>query len=215
VDSLSVAILVPVLARPHRVAPLLESIAAATPEPYRVLFICDRHDREEHQAIDAVGGDRVTFEGGWARKINRGCALTDEPLVVLAADDLSFRPRWLERATAAMTDGVQVVGLNDLIPRPRRPEHATHFLLTREAAEMPCLDGSRGPVCEAYGHWRTDDELIATASKRGMYRYAPDAILEHIGHPMLGGPDDETYAKGRASARRDNRIFRHRERLWS
>lgn len=212
---MSVAILVPVLNRPQNVKPLLDSIRASTPQPHRVLFICDPGDIAEQDAIAREGGWMISPGGTYAQKINAGCKATDEPLVMFAADDLRFHPGWLTAALAAMTGGVQVVGLNDLIDRPLRPEHATHFLVTRAAASLPCIDGGRGPLCEGYGHWRTDDELIATATKRGMYAYEAAAVVEHF-HPMTGAaPDDATYRKGRATARRDGRLFLRRAHLWT
>ncbi len=210
-----VAVLVPVLARPQNVAPLLASIRESTPEPYRVLFLCDPHDVAERDAIAREGGWVLSPGGTYAAKINAGVEATDEPYVLLAADDVRPRAGWLAAAITAMRGGAQVVGLNDGIARPARPEHATHFLLTRAAAELPCIDGARGPLCERYGHWRTDDELIATATKRGMYAYAADALVEHVDHPMIGGADDDTYRKGRATARQDSRTFMRRSRLWA
>jgi hypothetical protein len=50
-----VAVLVPVLGRPHRVEPLMRSLAEATPSPYRLLFICDPTDRDEMNAIAGAG----------------------------------------------------------------------------------------------------------------------------------------------------------------
>lgn len=210
----SIAVLVPVLNRPRNVAPLLKSIRETTPGA-TVLFIADPHDKAEHEAIYAAGGQLISPGGNYAHKINTGARTTTEPLLVLAADDLRFRSGWLEAAQATMTDGVQVVGLNDLIPRPLRPDHATHFLMTREAANLPCLDKSPGPLYEGYRAWRVDDELIVTATLRGMYAYAPGALVEHL-HPMAGkAADDATYRKGRATARIDSRIFHRRMARWT
>lgn len=212
---MSVAILVPVLARPHRVEPLLASIAAATPEPYRVLFVCDPDDRGERAAVDAAGGEQITVDGGYALKINRAVRGTDDPLVFLAADDLDFQPGWFEAAQAQIAAGAAVVGVNDLIPRrPGREGHATHFLMTREYAELPTLDGERGPLCERYHHSFCDDELIATATHRGAYAYADGSHVRHL-HPMAGGADDETYRKGRARFRLDRKLFGRRSALWT
>lgn len=213
---MSLAILVPVLDRPHYVRPLLDSIERATSQPYRVLFLCDPGDTAEQDAIAAVGGWMLSPGGTYAAKINAGVRATSEPLILLAADDVRPHPGWLQSARAAMTSGAQVVGLEDLIPRPHRPRHATHFLMTREYAQRPCIDGFPGPLHEGYMHWRIDDELMATATKRGCYAYAPDAILEHVGHPMLpNGVDDETYRKGRANARMDGKRFMRRAHLWA
>lgn len=207
------AILVPVLERPHRVRPLLNAIREATSVPYRVLFLADPGDRVEQDAIAAAGGWMLSPGGPYAAKINHGVRATTEPWLLFGADDAEPRPGWFEAATAT---GAQVIGLNDLILRPNRPEHATHFLVSREAATLPCIDGSPGPLCEQYAHWRTDDELIATAKRRGMYAYAPDAIVEHVGHPMLpDGVDDETYRKGRATARLDGKRFARRTHMWT
>lgn len=212
---MSVALLIPVLRRPQNVKPLLDSIRESTTVPYRTLFIADPGDIEEQDAIAAEGGWMISPGGNYASKIRAGVEATDEPYVLLGADDIRPRRGWFEAARAAMNRRVQVVGLNDLIARPQRPNHATHFLMTREAAELPTIDGMRGPLCDLYRHWWTDDELIATATKRGMYAYCRTARVEHVNHPMIGGADDATYQKGRATARRDARTFHRRRHLWT
>lgn len=212
---MSLAVLVPVLERPQNVAPLLEALRESTPQPWRCLFIADPDDVAEQDAIAREGGWMLAPGGSYAAKIRAGVQATDEPLILLAADDLRPHAGWLEAARAAMIDGVQVVGLNDLIPRPHRLGHTTHFLMTREYAERPCIDGSPGPLYLGYSAWRVDDELIATATARGRYVYAEDAIVEHL-HPIVGkSPDDPTYQKGRAAARLDGKRFMRRQHLWA
>lgn len=215
---MNVAILVPVLARPHRVRPLLESIASATSEPYQLVFIADPDDREERDAITDAGAEMLTVDGGYAAKINTGVRATNAPLVFSGADDLNFYPGWLEHARAAIERGADVVGVNDLIPRGR--EHATHFLMTREYAQRPCIDGEPGPFSIAYHHWYCDDELIATAQHRNAYAYARDSVVEHL-HPFGRADDgarkatwDATYERGAARKRLDRRTFLHRSCLW-
>lgn len=210
------AILVPVLDRPHRVAPLLQSITSATPSPPRVIFICDPDDRAERDAVAAAGAEELVVTGGYARKINTAVEATDEPLLFLAADDLNFHPGWLEAANAELQGETGVVGVNDLIARrPGREGHATHFLIARWYAVLPTINGGRGPLCESYAHNFVDDELIATASRRGAYVYAPNAHVQHE-HPMnMTAPDDETYRRGRATFRQDRRLFLRRQRLWT
>lgn len=207
--------LVPVLGRPHRVEPLLASIAASTLRPCRVVFIADPDDVAEQEAVRTATGELLIVDGGYAAKINAAVRSTDEPLLFLGADDLTPQPGWLEAATAAMAAGAEVVGVNDMIPRrASRCGHATHFLVTRQYAERPALDGGRGPLCEEYAHNFVDDELIATAKRRGVYTYAADALVRHD-HPMSGGADDDTYRKGRAAFHRDRKIFERRRRLWT
>lgn len=212
------AVLVPVLRRPHRVAPLLDAIETTTPGA-RVLFLADAADRPELDAIAAAlprAGLRVDVDrqgGNYAAKINRGVRATDEPYVFSAADDLEPQAGWLEAAIAAIEGRVQVVGVNDLIERDRR--HATHFLFARAYAEQPTIDGRRGPFFEGYNHWWTDNELIATARHRRAYGYAADAYVLHL-HPMADrAADDSTYRRGRARSQRDRQIFERRRHLWT
>lgn len=212
---MSLAILVPVLNRPGNVAPLLASIAATTPEPYRVLFIADPDDRAQREAINAAGAHTLVQRGGYATKINTAVAATNELFVFLAADDLRFQPGWLEAAKAYMSGATMVVGVNDLIERPERRGHATHFLITRAYATLPTIDGRRGPLHEGYTHNFVDDELIATARHRNTYAYAQDAHVQHL-HPMNDtAPDDPTYRQGRRHYHRDRRLFARRARLWT
>jgi glycosyltransferase involved in cell wall biosynthesis len=210
--SKGIAVLVPVLGRPQNVKPLLESIAATTPAPYRVLFLADPGDRAEQDALALAGAWFLSPGGSYAKKIRVGVEATDEPYVVLAADDVVAHPGWLEAALAKVAEGAHAVGLNDL--RPRGWETATHFLLTREYAERPTIDGGPGPL-HHYTHNFCDRELIETAKRRGVYAYAADARFEHRHHLDGHAPLDTTYAKGQASFRQDARLFARRTRLWA
>lgn len=219
---MSLAILVPVLNRPHRVKPLLDSIEASTPGHPAVLFLTDGcgadYEEIERQEDDHPGVFvLVNPDGGsYAQKINRGVELTSSSHVFLAADDLDFKPGWFHAAVVAMDSGAEVVGVNDLLRRrPRRRLHATHFLMTREYAQQPCLDGGRGPCSEAYAHNFVDDELIATATARGVYTYAPDSHVEHRHWMNQAAEMDATYEKGCSTFEADRRIFEKREALWA
>lgn len=211
-----VVILVPVLARPHRVARLLENIAGATPQPHRVLFLCDPGDQAEQDAIRVAGGEMLTPGGSYAQKINRGAAATDEPLLFLAADDLRFHDGWLPAAAALISDQVSVVGTNDLgNRRVLAGEHSTHSLVARCYLERGTIDETGKLLHEGYRHNFCDTEFIQTARARGAYAHAPDSIVEHL-HPDWGKADrDRTYAKGRATFRVDRRTFARRSRLWT
>lgn len=220
-------ILVPVLDRPHRVAPLLDSIEAATSRA-RVVFLTDSFDvgerraiTREHEARHSDDGLRINERpegGGYAEKINSGVAYPriPESLLFLGADDLVFESGWFEAAMAHMVEGIEVVGVNDLLPRRRRRRrHATHFLMTRKYAERPTIDGGRGPLSETYTHCCVDDELIATATARGVYAYAEDSHVRHL-HWMNGGAEvDATYQRGIDSIEADKELFHEREHLWA
>lgn len=209
---LELVVLVPVLKRPQNVVPLLDSIRRTTPEA-RVVFICDAFDRHEIEAVDAAKAERLIVTGNYAKKINRGISHTDEPLIFLGADDLRFQRHWFDHAKTAIERGSEVVGVNDLIPRRRT--HTTHFLITRDYAHRGLIDGRPGVLCEDYRHSFVDDELIGTATSRGLYSYVRRSKVKHL-HPMARTADlDETYEKGLATIPLDQRIFKKRESLWT
>lgn len=209
-----VVVIVPVLGRPQRVQPFCDALYEHSPVgAVRALFVADSHDRAELDAIAASGEDVLIHDGNYAAKVNAAVVLTTEPLLFFAADDLRFRAHWLRNAQRRLTDAVQVVGVNDMLRRRRR--HATHFLVTRDYAQLPTIDGEPGPLSTAYQHSFVDDEFIATATKRGAYAYAIDAHVEHL-HPMGGlAVDDATYRKGRDTFKADRRVFQQRFPLWA
>lgn len=210
--SADLVVVVPVLDRPHRVAPTIEGFARTAPG-CRVLFVADPDDADELAALRKAGAEFIAPGGNYASKIRAGVEHTSEPLIFTAADDLEPQDGWLEAAYVATASGSEVIGVNDLVPRQR--EHATHFLLTRGYAETPAIDGSPGPFFEGYSHWFCDDELIATARARGLYAYAAFSHVRHL-HPFAGtADDDETYRRGRANRRADRRLFRQRSHLWT
>lgn len=190
---------------------VLDGFRRTTPEA-RVCFVTDPDDRPEIDAIEAAGGEILcSLKANYAAKINTAVEKTAEPLIFLGADDLIPSEGWLEAALAYMHDGIGVVGVNDHIQRGRR--HATHFLITREYAELPVITGERGPLCEMYDHSCVDDELIATAKYRSAYAYAEDAVVIHL-HPDNGtAAIDDTYRKGRSRIRDDRRLWKSRS-IW-
>lgn len=215
-----VVIVVPVLGRPHRVVPLLESIEAATPEPHRVLFVADVGDAAERAALEAAGADHITIEGRgtYARKINLAARSSVEPLIFTAADDLHFHSGWFAAASAKLSGPVRVVGTNDLgNPRTMSGEHSTHTLIARSYVDDPggVIDGRPGMVLhEGYPHEYCDDEFVQTAKARGVYAHALDAHVEHL-HFLWGkAEDDATYKRGRSRSSYGRSLYRRRRRLW-
>ncbi len=219
-DSRSLAILVPVLRRPHRVAHLLASAKAATPSA-RVLFIASPGDEAEHDAVRAAGGDLLVIArphgpGDYAAKINAGHRHTTEPLLFLGADDIDFHPGWFEAAVARMTGPAGVVGTNDLgNDRVMRGEHATHSLVSRFYADRGTIDEPGKVLHEGYPHEFVDDEFVATAKYRGAWAFASDAVVEHL-HPLWGkAPTDDLYDAHAERMRLGRRVYQRRCRLWT
>jgi glycosyltransferase involved in cell wall biosynthesis len=214
-----VAILVPVLNRPHQVARLLDSIEAATPEPHRVLFLATYGDDDEISAIAAAGAQvwLLNEPGTYVRKINAGFAVCDEDVFFAAADDLAFHPGWYPAALAKLTGRCEVVGTNDLgNRRVQAGRHATHNLFTRRYIEQRggTVDGPGLVLHEGYHHWYCDDEFVETARHRGVWRFARSSVVEHL-HPLFGKGDmDDTYTLGREHNAEDRVRYRERRHLW-
>lgn len=213
-----VTILVPVLDRPQNVAPLVDSIRAATPEPHEILFLLDAGDTAEIDAVEALdlNGLIIGTAPTYPEKINEGFLWSRAPWVMQGADDLRYYPGWLAAALRAAGDRYGVVGTNDLHnPRVLGGYHSTHSLIRREYVEKYGLaDGARGVMFEGYRHTFCDDELVATAQHRGQFVHCHDSRVEHL-HPYFGGAEmDDTYAKGMKTRFLDEVTFSRRGYLW-
>jgi glycosyltransferase involved in cell wall biosynthesis len=218
-----IALLIPVLARPARAAPLVESIHAATTVEHEIVFLCSPGDDEEIEAAEATG-ERVIVTpfrqgpGDYARKINLGIERTDAPWVFQGADDLRFHAGW-DRAALAI--GAPVTGTNDLgNPLVQRGAHATHSLISREYAEEHGTIDGPGALHEGYHHCWVDNELVETAAARRAWRSARRAHVEHRHHIWRdrgGGrkaKDDATYQRGQEGYTEDYALFVERRPLW-
>lgn len=216
-----VAILVPLLRRPWRVAPLLGSITATTTVPHQVVFACTPSDLATIDAVHTAGYKPLLVDrhrkGDYARKIQAGIDATDTPFVFTGADDLKFHPHWFEKARAKMVDGIGVVGTNDLAnPRVVAGEHATHSLVARWYCELGTIDEPGVLLHHGYVHEFVDDELVGTAKKRGAWAFAADSHVEHL-HPIYNPavPMDEMYADQRRRMGVSRTLYTRRRALWT
>lgn len=225
----SVVIVVPVLGRPERVRPLVESAEAATRgHDVCVFFVVSPSDELERGEIrnvmrssPIVNALDVEWEPGradYARKINAGFAVTEEEFVFLGADDLRFHDGWLDKALDVhAATGACVIGTNDDgNPAVKSGRHATHSLVHRDYGACGTIDepDSGKLLCDLYDHNWVDNEFVATAHHRGAFAMALDSHVEHE-HPHWGkGTDDATYRKGQARFAEDRALFQRRSRLW-
>lgn len=211
-----VAVIVPVMGRPHHAAPFMTSLQASTGLA-TAYAVCDPGD---HEAVTAWrrAGARLIFTDGtqntFAQKVNRAFRKTNEPWVLLVGSDVHFWPGWLDHAEhVAHAFGAKVTGTNDLgNPRVLDGEHATHMLISRAYIDETgaSWDGP-GNVChEGYGHWFVDDEIVTAAKQRGVWTMALGSRIEHI-HPAFGKADhDDVYALGEKSVEADRALFLER-----
>jgi glycosyltransferase involved in cell wall biosynthesis len=217
--DLACVIIIPVLGRPHRVAPLLKDIEAATPEPHRALFVADVDDPDEIQALEDAGAEYITVDRprNYSAKINAAYRATTEPVLLAAADDLHFHPGWLTAALAHLSETVCVVGTNDMgNPRVMKGEHSTHTLFTREYIETRSgvIDRPNTVMNEDYPHDYCDDEFVGTAKARKCFAMAFDSYVEHLHHAWGKGEKDAVYVKAEAMRRTGRRLFIRRRALW-
>jgi hypothetical protein len=226
-----IAVLVPVLARPHRVAPLLSSFRAATGECDATLYFIAQHsDTDEVAAIrEALGdvggpgnGDGLILvddhDRSWAKKINRGYERTTESWLLLGADDLAFRPGWVDtiRGRGLLYGHRGVIGTNDLgNPGTMIGTHSTHPLVCRGYADvMGTADERLHVLHEGYDHNFPDNELVATARKRGLYIHCCECVIEHLHPAWHKGHTDATYARGQKNFFQDQKLFEARARRF-
>lgn len=222
----SVAVLVPVLGRPHRVEPLLASLRASQRDiPLEPLFLASQGDTAELAALEAAGVPyeivgRAADSHQYPVKMNHGYRLACDrgaDWVFTGADDLAFDAGWADEAVAvAAATGACVIGTDDKANvRVRAGKHSTHTLFSAEYRECGTVDEDDKLFCEKYHHWWCDDEAVQTAMYRGTFAFASHAVVRHL-HPIYSDtPDDATYRKGQATMAEDKATYDVRCWMWN
>ena len=212
---MSVAILLPVLDRPHRIVPLLENIARATPEEHVVYFAAS--DQLTLDQLDQAGANYLPDGGDtWPNRINRLFAWTFfAEYVFLCADDVLFHDGWLPPLLAAQAEMGPIGGV--AVPNDLHNPYGTLALVSRRYVNEvgAVLDTPGAVVYSGYQHNWSDTELFATAAKRGRHRYVEGSVVEHLHHGIGKSPADATYAKGMASFNQDQALYSSRLALWA
>lgn len=211
------------LTRAHRVDPLIESIRHATTVDHTIVFICTEGDTDVIAAVAAHDDVRLEVippneRGDYAKKINHGYRVTDEPALFLGADDLRFHRGWFETASRHFRHPhVGVVGTQDRANhRVRRGLHATHPLVARSYVQRyGTIDEDDLVLHEGYLHEFVDDEFVETAKARKAFVFEHHSIVEHL-HPTVGkAPWDPLYQAQGARMRQDRAVFNARRPLWT
>lgn len=217
-----VLIIVPVLGRPERAKAVYRSATEATDVPWRMMFLCSPGDLMEQRACSETGAEVELVHwdpdpgGDWARKVNHAYRISEEPWLLLGADDLRFHAGWASEAIRVGEEtGAGVVGTNDLSnPRVKAGLHSTHPLVNRRYADIfGTIDGPRQVVSEVYDHQFCDDEIVLTAKRRDRWAFARGSVVEHL-HPYFGKAKmDDTYKRAFRATRADQRMFAERRKL--
>ena len=216
---MSVAILLPVLDRPAKIAPLLANIRDATPEPHAVWFAASDRATIREVLLARVAGlheDGLLIDEGraYSQRINLLYRTTDDAYVFLGADDYRFHPGWLTAALDCMARSFDDVGgvvvTNDL----HNPAGTACLVARCYIDEVGGSDIPGQVLHPGYSHNWCDSELFGWASSRGRLAHCPESIVEHL-HPAAGkGLDDDTYRLGLSSEARDRALFRSRHWMW-
>ena len=151
-----VAVLIPTMGRPHRVAPVLASLLASSDQVQPYYLAC-ANDPETVAAIRAFDVPLFLCEGpSWPHKINQGYLRTREPWIFTGADDLHFAPGWIEKAAPYFAWFEGIVGTNDLCnPDTATGENSTHMFISRAYADQHgTIDGPGAITHEGYRHHR-------------------------------------------------------------
>lgn len=214
-----VVVLIPMLGRAEHIEPLLESLYA-TKEDSRALFLVSPHDTDVKDKIASIGEEmyEVSYQprGDYARKINNGYRVSNEPFLFLGASDLKFHNGWFDNAVNKMHPETGVVGTNDLgNPRVIRGLHSTHSLVTREYADKGTVDEPYCLLHEGYVHEFVDDEFVETAKCRNAFVMALDSVVEHM-HPAWNkGEWDKSYRDTDRRLQMGYKLYKRRRKSWT
>jgi hypothetical protein len=160
---------VPVLKRPHRVAPLVASLEASLEDEdveVAMVFVCSTDDAPQIAAVEAAGFEPLlsgqAFQDfQYAVKTNAAVRAVEADWYLLAADDLDFRPGWLREALKVHAEtGALVVGTNDLgNDLVKRGKHSTHPFVHRDYLPLGTIDEDERAAPPGYRH-----NSVATSS---------------------------------------------------
>lgn len=109
-----VAVLVPVMNRPHNVKRVVDSFNASNDGTAKLFFVVDPDDAAEIAAIKKAKAKFIVSDRGrtYAAKANVGYAKTTESFVFVCGDDCEFTPGWLD-APRLLSDRYHLIGTND------------------------------------------------------------------------------------------------------
>jgi hypothetical protein len=154
---------------------------------------------------------------GSPRRSSTAAPTPRRSLVLLANDDVVFHPRWFTEANLAFRNGVAVVGPNDLSPSTEGGDNATMPIVRRSYIEDPgAAWGEQGTALhEGYHHNYSETELWQLADHRGVAKFVPECIVEHVHPDWAKAEMDDTYWRGAyTNQAEDEALFSERRDLW-
>jgi glycosyltransferase involved in cell wall biosynthesis len=214
-------IVIPTLGREYKLAPLVENIRETTPSgTYKIIFVLDSEDKASWAVVRELTGpiEVVEESGSYPVKLNAGYRAGVSPLILATGDDIVCHDGWLEAALEAFGGpGVQVVGSRDLSPITTHGQHVNMPIVRRSYCEgFGAAWNETGTVYhEGYHHNALDAELWQLAQHRGVAKFVPDCVIEHL-HPDWGTRrQDATDRKGNCMNKHaDHALLEARRNRW-
>lgn len=206
-----VAVIIPLM-RPHRIAPVVQSIADSTSD-YRIIVLATG------ACADACKDLPVTLidDGGgtFPQRMNRGYGESTEQFLMTGADDLSFRPGWFEAARRVLDqiEGGGTCATNDLYNSA-----GTHFIADRRYIQTwgGVMNQPNVFMDESYLHAYCDDSYRKTAQFHGRWGgVVNDCVVEHLHVGAGRAPHDAVYAAGEATMSQGLAMFQSQAHLWA
>lgn len=184
---------------------------------YDIIWVCHITDKESQEAVRALGYEPVidSQPPSGVNATNAGYWASTAKWVVIGQDDFKWTEGWLTRAWK-WTNDYQVIGFNDGSNSGRK-QHSVGWLVNRQFVQdvSLCIDFPNVIFNPHYKKNYSDDELNNTAKSRGVWKYADDAVLEHL-HPTFNkGEDDITYQHLETHLTQDAELYNSRIHLWS
>lgn len=211
-------VLVPMLGRPDSIRPLLESFEQHSGLGDKLIFIISPSDTPIYKECVDIGVDyhMVAWEPGpadYARKMNEGFWITDQPWVFLAASDITFTPGWTKPAGM----DADVIATNDQAnAQVQRGMFGTHCFVRRSYVDEQgaSADGPGVLLHEGYDHNFVDREMCGVAQSRRRFHFAKEAIVPHRHYLWGTAKKDRTYIKAMRHFHQDRQLFLSRAHLW-
>lgn len=221
----NLSIIIPTLGRAHVLMPLADNIAQATPQGRcRTVWVLDHADKDSRTVLYDIRKTHpdqyvVWCDGTCPVKTNAGWHEFPNEFVLPTADDVVFHDGWWEAAAAAFEDpGVHVVGTRDLSPLTTDGSHTTMPIIRGSYINDPgCVWREPGRIFhEGYHHGWIETEVWQLARARGVAKWVPESVIEHL-HPDWGTrPLDTTDLKGNMVGKGDDyNLFERRRAEWA
>jgi glycosyltransferase involved in cell wall biosynthesis len=215
---MSVDIYIPTYGRADKLPGVLANIEENTKPDHRVVFIVETDDTHSIAMVEKLGKFVINKRSKtYAGAINSAWEELQSDLFFCGADDLDFKPNWLEEAMKCLDEKHRVIGTQDLHnPEVIAGEHATHYLIDGNyIRDLTGTIDQTYPVLYEYDHNWTDREFIGTAKFRGEFKMCPTSVVEHLHFSFGLSRMDATYEKTRKHITEDQRLYEKRRDKWN